>query len=147
MNEMTRSPSGLTVAAFAVAVTLGGANFLAVRLSNRELPPFWGAGLRFSLAALLFVVIAVTLRLRWPRGRQLVLTAVYGLWLRPPANLHVANPGKRRRQPPRCPRDRTPLMRLRQRLTLPIYQARNKSSAAPLPRHAPAASPFSFPNL
>jgi drug/metabolite transporter (DMT)-like permease len=80
MNEMTRSPSGLTVAAFAVAVTLGGANFLAVRLSNRELPPFWGAGLRFSLAALLFVVIAFALRLRWPRGRQLVLTAVYGFF-------------------------------------------------------------------
>ena len=80
MNEITRSPSAMTVGAFAMAVTLGGTNFLAVRISNRELAPFWGAGLRFSLAALLFVVIAAALRLRWPRGRQLSLTAVYGLF-------------------------------------------------------------------
>ncbi len=73
-----RAPDALTLGAFAVAVTLGGANFLAVRFSNRELPPFWGAGLRFSLAALLFVGIAFALRLRWPRGRELALTVVYG---------------------------------------------------------------------
>lgn len=72
------SPDALTLGAFAVAVTLGGGNFLAVRFSNVELPPFWGAGLRFGLAALLFVVIVVALRLPWPRGRQLALTAVYG---------------------------------------------------------------------
>ncbi len=41
-------PDALTLAAFAVAVTLGGGNLLAVRVSNRELPPFWGAGLRFG---------------------------------------------------------------------------------------------------
>jgi drug/metabolite transporter (DMT)-like permease len=57
---------------------LGGANFVAVRLSNQELAPFWGAGLRFALAAVLFVIIAFFLRLRWPRGRLLALTAVYG---------------------------------------------------------------------
>ncbi len=61
-----------------MAVTLGGGNFLAVRFSNRELPPFWGAGLRFGLAALLFVVIVLALRLRWPRGRQLAFTGLYG---------------------------------------------------------------------
>jgi drug/metabolite transporter (DMT)-like permease len=57
---------------------LGGANFVAVRISNQELAPFWGAGLRFGLAAALFFVIACVLRLRWPRGRQLVTTAAYG---------------------------------------------------------------------
>ena len=80
MNETTRSPGAFTMTAFAVAVILGGANFLAVRFSNRELEPFWGAGLRFSLAALLFVGIAVALRLRWPRGRQLWLTCLYGIF-------------------------------------------------------------------
>lgn len=70
---------GLTGLAFALAVTLGGANFVAVRFSNRELDPFWGAGLRFTLAAMLFVVICVALRLSWPRGRQLALTVAYGL--------------------------------------------------------------------
>ena len=80
MNDTSTSPGGATLAAFAGAVTLGGANFLAVRFSNRELEPFWGAGLRFSVAALLFVVIAVGLRLRWPRGSQLLLTVLFGLF-------------------------------------------------------------------
>lgn len=71
-------PDALTLAAFGMAVMLGGGNFLAVRFSNQELPPFWGAGLRFGLAALSFVVIALALRLRRPRGRRLALTAAYG---------------------------------------------------------------------
>jgi drug/metabolite transporter (DMT)-like permease len=79
MNQES-GPGSFALAAFAGAVTLGGANFLAVRVSNRELPPFWGAGLRFSLAALLFVAIAFALRLRWPRRRLLVITMVYGLF-------------------------------------------------------------------
>lgn len=74
----TQPVRGPVLAAFGAAVLIGGANFLAVRFSNRELDPFWGAGLRFSLAALLFVVITLTLRIRWPRGRQLLLTVVYG---------------------------------------------------------------------
>jgi drug/metabolite transporter (DMT)-like permease len=77
MNAMSRP--GSTTALFAVAVTLGGSNFLAVRVSNSELDPFWGAGLRFSLAALLFVIIALVLQVPWPRGRQLVVTIAYGL--------------------------------------------------------------------
>ena len=71
-------PGGATLAAFAGAVTIGGANFIAVRYSNRELEPFWGAGLRFSLAALLFIGIAVALRLRRPRGRELAINVAYG---------------------------------------------------------------------
>lgn len=68
----------LALAAFSVAVLLGAANFVAVRLSNQELAPFWGAALRFGLAAALFVIFALFLRLRWPRGRLLALTAAYG---------------------------------------------------------------------
>jgi drug/metabolite transporter (DMT)-like permease len=77
--EPSPSPSGLTLASFIAAVIIGGANFLVVRISNRELPPIWGAGLRFTLAAALFVLIALVLRLRWPRGRQLWLASLYGL--------------------------------------------------------------------
>src|SRR5712692_4417924 len=43
-----------TLLAFGVSVLLGGMNFVAVRFSNRELPPFEGAALRFGIAALLF---------------------------------------------------------------------------------------------
>lgn len=74
------SPGKFTMAAFAAAVVLGGGNFLAVRFSNVELEPFWGAGLRFSLAAVAFVAIALALRLPWPRGRQMLLIGVYGLF-------------------------------------------------------------------
>ena len=77
MNAEAR-PGGRTLTLFAVAVTLGGANFIGVRFSNRELDPFWGAALRFCLAALLFIAIAAVLKLRWPRGRQLVYTMLYG---------------------------------------------------------------------
>lgn len=78
MDGAGRSPDAMALGAFGVAVTLGGANFLAVRFSNRELPPFWGAGLRFALAALLFALISLALHLRWPRGRDLALTVLYG---------------------------------------------------------------------
>lgn len=80
MDTTTSRPTaGWPMLAFAGAVTLGGANFLAVRFSNRELSPLWGASLRFSMAAILFVAIALYLRLEWPRGRQLRLTITYGL--------------------------------------------------------------------
>ncbi|MDQ1595041.1 MAG: hypothetical protein QOH40_1597, partial [Arthrobacter pascens] len=39
---LSRRVQRLTLAAFSVAVLLGGANFVAVRLSNQELAPFWG---------------------------------------------------------------------------------------------------------
>jgi drug/metabolite transporter (DMT)-like permease len=81
MIETTRPPGAFTLAAFAGVVLLGGGNFLAVRVSNGELAPFWGAGIRFSLAALIFVVIAASLRLRLPRGRKLALTALYGVFV------------------------------------------------------------------
>ncbi len=72
-------PGGLTLLAFLGAVVIGGANFIGVRFSNRELEPFWGAGLRFSLAAVIFFLIATVLKLRYPRGRLLGLTILYGL--------------------------------------------------------------------
>lgn len=78
-DESSSAPGAFTVAAFAGAVLIGGANFLAVRFSNQELDPFWGAGLRFTGAAIIFVTLSLALRLRWPEGRQLLLTAAYGI--------------------------------------------------------------------
>ncbi|MBY5162152.1 DMT family transporter [Salsipaludibacter albus] len=73
-------PDATTAVMYGLAVTLGAGNFVAVRVSNRELAPFWGAGLRFGLAALLFVAIVVVRRLDWPRGRDLWLTAWFGVF-------------------------------------------------------------------
>ena len=47
----------LALGAFSGAVVVGGSNFVAVRYSNRELDPLWGAGLRFGLAAVVFGVL------------------------------------------------------------------------------------------
>lgn len=79
MDSEVRPPNATTLATFAVAVVLGGGNFLAVRFSNRELEPLWGAALRFGVAAVLFTGIVVVMRLRWPRGKVLALNIAFGL--------------------------------------------------------------------
>ena len=78
MPTAPRPPDSLTLGAFLVAATLGAGNFIGVSFSNRELDPFWGAALRFGLAALVFVGIVLALRLRWPRGPDLWFTVLYG---------------------------------------------------------------------
>lgn len=70
---------GFPLAAFAVMVLLGGANSVAVRFSNSELAPFWGATLRFAAASIILFAIAFATRLPLPRGRALVGAGVYGL--------------------------------------------------------------------
>lgn len=73
------APDRVTLGAFAGAVAIGGSNFIAVKLSNDELEPLFGAGLRFSAAALLLVVLTRVQRLAVPRGPDLVGPALYGL--------------------------------------------------------------------
>ncbi len=71
--------SRATLIAFAVLVVIGGSNAVAVRFSNLELPPFWGAALRFSAAALIFWMIVLVRRIELPKGRALIGTIFYGL--------------------------------------------------------------------
>lgn len=68
-----------TYAAFVAAVLIGGGNFIAVSFSNRELPPLFGAALRFALAAAIFFVIMRVQRIQFPRGRAFTGGMVYGL--------------------------------------------------------------------
>lgn len=77
---MQRDPdsNGAALAAFAAAVVVGGSNFVAVKYSNKELDPTWGAALRFSLATLVFLTIALLRRVPMPRGRALAGAALYG---------------------------------------------------------------------
>lgn len=72
--------SNRTYLAFAGAVVIGGTNFIAVSFSNQELPPFFGAALRFALAAFLFIILSRLLRVPWPRGRAAAGAALYGLF-------------------------------------------------------------------
>jgi drug/metabolite transporter (DMT)-like permease len=73
------APDRTTLAAFSGLVLLVGANPVAIRFSNRELEPFWGAGVRFTAAAVLFAAIVAFRRLALPRGRALAGAALYGL--------------------------------------------------------------------
>jgi drug/metabolite transporter (DMT)-like permease len=64
--------------AFIAMSVLAGGNAVAIRFSNRELDPFWGASLRFALAAALLVAVMAILRLTPPRGRALAGAVLYG---------------------------------------------------------------------
>lgn len=81
-QEIVRSNAvgrdALTLLAFLAVVILGGSNAVAVRFSNFELPPFWGAALRFMAAALIFWVIVFIGRIEIPRGRSLYGALIYG---------------------------------------------------------------------
>ena len=66
--------------AFGTMVLFGGSNALAVRFTSRELPPFWGASLRFGVAGLVFWTIVLALRIPLPRGRGLLGAVLYGLF-------------------------------------------------------------------
>jgi drug/metabolite transporter (DMT)-like permease len=68
-----------TLIAFALLVLVGGSNAVAVRFSNLELPPFWGAGIRFTAAALIFWIIVLARRISLPKGRALIGAVLYGL--------------------------------------------------------------------
>jgi drug/metabolite transporter (DMT)-like permease len=68
-----------TLAAFVAGSVLAGGNGVAIRFSNRELDPLWGAGFRFILAALLMLGLMLALRVAWPRGRALAGAVVFGL--------------------------------------------------------------------
>lgn len=65
---------------FAIAV-FGSANTVAVRLGNFDLPPYWGASLRFGLAALIFLGVAAVTRRAVPRGKTLRNAIAYGVLL------------------------------------------------------------------
>ncbi|WP_460990975.1 DMT family transporter [Sinomonas soli] len=68
-----------TVAVFVAAVVVTGGNAVAIRYSNRELDPLFGAAARFAVAALVFAAVAAAGHRAWPRGRALAGALLYGL--------------------------------------------------------------------
>ena len=75
---MNGSADRTALAAFFAMSILAGGNAVAIRFSNRELDPLWGASLRFALAATLLAAIMALLRVRVPRGRALTGALLYG---------------------------------------------------------------------
>ncbi|HUG88242.1 MAG TPA: EamA family transporter [Actinomycetota bacterium] len=68
----------VALVSFVAGSVLAGGNAVAVRFSNRELDPLWGAGFRFALAAALGLAIMAAMRLALPRGRALWGAVLYG---------------------------------------------------------------------
>jgi drug/metabolite transporter (DMT)-like permease len=71
-----------TVVAFGTFVTLAGGNVVAIRYvscETCELEPFWAAGSRFAVAALILAVISLAVKAEMPRGRALVGAFAYGV--------------------------------------------------------------------
>lgn len=79
MNQEASTPDRATLTAFFGTVVIGGANFIAVKFSNDDLEPLFGAGLRFAIAAIVFFGIARIRRMELPRGRAAWGAVVYGL--------------------------------------------------------------------
>jgi drug/metabolite transporter (DMT)-like permease len=77
MQMLTR-PDRAALVAFGALVILVAANLVAIRFSNRELAPFWGAGTRFALAAILFAAVMLVRRIAVPRGAALVGAVLFG---------------------------------------------------------------------
>jgi len=77
---MSFTSERLTLTVFIAMSVLAGGNAVGVRFSNRELDPLWGAGLRFSLAAMVLLVIMVAMRQAIPRGKALAGAVLYGLF-------------------------------------------------------------------
>ena len=59
-------------------ILIGGSNFVAVRFSNAELPPFWGATIRFIPASALLFLSLLVWKIPVPRGAALVGAVLWG---------------------------------------------------------------------
>ena len=76
--ERARWGDTRVLAAFIAMVLIGGNNVVAVRLSDRGLAPFFGAGLRFVSAAVLLSVLLAIRHIALPTRAQLMGTLLYG---------------------------------------------------------------------
>ena len=64
--------------AFVLVVLLGGSNSVAIRFSNLELAPFWGAFLRLMPAALIYWAIFFERKMSMPTFKDSAVIAING---------------------------------------------------------------------
>jgi drug/metabolite transporter (DMT)-like permease len=80
LESIDKSTDRLTVFAFFLTALLGGGNSVAVRFSNIELSPFWGATIRLGASALLFWLIVWLWRIPIPQRRDAVVLLFTGFF-------------------------------------------------------------------
>lgn len=66
--------------AFFLTALLGGGNSVAVRFSNVELAPYWGATLRLGASAILFWLIVYFWRIPIPQRRDALVLLLTGFF-------------------------------------------------------------------
>jgi drug/metabolite transporter (DMT)-like permease len=72
-------PDRTTLIAFLTFVLIGGSVAISVRFIYSELAPFWSGALRFTFAALIFWVLMLIFRTRFPKGQALLGAVLFGL--------------------------------------------------------------------
>ena len=80
MSEASKSPDRLTILAFFFTALFGGGNSVAIRFSNVELGPFWGASIRFAASALIFWLILWLRRIPIPQRRDSIVLLLTGFF-------------------------------------------------------------------
>ena len=80
LNSPSTSSDRLTMFAFFLTAMLGGGNSVAVRFSNVELAPFWGATIRLTASALLFWLIVYLWRIPVPQRRDALVLLLTGFF-------------------------------------------------------------------
>ena len=78
LNSSSLSFDKRTFVAFLLVVVLGGSNSVAIRFSNQELAPFWGAFVRFFFAGVVFWLIFLGRRMSLPGRRDVAVIALNG---------------------------------------------------------------------
>jgi drug/metabolite transporter (DMT)-like permease len=78
-DRSPRAADSRLVGWFALLVVLVGTSLVAIRYSNRELDPFWNAGLRFALAAVIFAALVLLRRPSRPTVGVVLGSALYGV--------------------------------------------------------------------
>jgi drug/metabolite transporter (DMT)-like permease len=74
------SPDRTAITIFFLTALLGGGNSAAIRFSNAELAPYWGAGIRFAGSSLLFWLILCLLRIELPDPRASIVLLFTGFF-------------------------------------------------------------------
>lgn len=79
MTQTSTQPTdNKSLIAFILVVLLGGSNSVAIRFSNLELAPFWGAFLRLMPAALIYWAILLLRKMDLPTLKDSAVIAVNG---------------------------------------------------------------------
>src|SRR5438552_1354082 len=83
-NPGPMATSSTRSAAFTMLCLIWGSTWLAIRIGLEGAPPFLSASLRFAVASIVLVLLAVVFRSRWPQNRtEWALRGLVGIVLVP----------------------------------------------------------------